>query len=336
MMAPLAPLLARGPDEAGESHPARLKLTEPSAAPRRQIWSMGGGKGGIGKSLLTAALGAELARLGKRVILVDVDLGGANLHTCLGIPNPVRTLGDFIRRRAERIEDVVQETGVPGLGLVSGASDFLGAANIKYQQKVRVLNRIRAMDVDVVLLDLGAGTAFNILDFFLVSDVGLLVVVPEPTSIENGYRFIKSALYRRLRNAARIESVRELVDAAMDQKNAEGIRTPQDLLAAVARMAPAEGETLRREMAALRPRFVVNQVRTPEDAAVGHQLVTACARHLAVRASYAGWVDYDDAVWQSVRRRRLFMLDAPSCRAAEQVRRLAAGLAQGDSLPLPW
>ena len=83
---------------------------------------------------------------------------------------------------------------------------MLGAANINYQQKVRLLNKLRSLDVDVVLIDLGAGTAHNIIDFFLISDIALLAVVPEPTSIENGYRFIKSALYRRLRNAAPSES----------------------------------------------------------------------------------------------------------------------------------
>src|SRR5512136_1558160 len=60
----------------------------PVAAPRtrRQIWSVGGGKGGIGKSLIAASLGWQLARMGRRVVLVDADLGGANLHTCLGPP----------------------------------------------------------------------------------------------------------------------------------------------------------------------------------------------------------------------------------------------------------
>src|SRR5688572_8500892 len=174
-------------------------ITEPR--PERRIWSVGGGKGGIGKSLLTASLGWQLALLGKRVVLVDADLGGANLHTCLGLQNPRHTLGDFIQRKVAKIEDIAVETGLPGLRLVSGASDFLSAANINYAQKVRVLNRIRALDVDVVLIDLGAGTSFNIIDFFLVSDLGLLTVVPEPTSVENGYRFIKSALYRKLRIA---------------------------------------------------------------------------------------------------------------------------------------
>src|SRR5690349_22896836 len=106
----------------GRTMSAPLAMPPPGSEPRpeRQIWSMGGGKGGIGKSLLTASLGWQLARMGKRVVLVDADLGGANLHTCLGLSTPPLTLGDFICRRAEKIEDVLVETGVPGLGLISG------------------------------------------------------------------------------------------------------------------------------------------------------------------------------------------------------------------------
>lgn len=319
---------------------ATLGNALPAAAPRprRQIWSLGGGKGGIGKSLLTASLGWQLSRMGKRVVLVDADLGGANLHTCLGLSTPPEhTLGDFIRRRVERIEDVAVETGYTGLRLISGASDFLGAANIKYQQKVRVLNRIRALDVDVVLMDLGAGTSFNIIDFFLVSDVGILTVVPEPTSIENAYRFIKSALYRRLRGAASTENVRAIVESALDQKNAYGIKTPLDLLQTVEREDPTAVEALQREMAAFHPRFVVNQVR--DDAAdipVGHQLVTACARHLGIRSTYSGYVHYDDTVWRNVRHRRLFTVEAPGSTPSLEVARLARTLIRGESLPLSW
>ena len=306
-----------------------------AARSRRQIWSLGGGKGGIGKSLLTASLGFQLARMGKRVVLVDADLGGANLHTCLGLPGPDRTLADFIQRRSERIEDVTVETGFSGLRLISGASD-LGAANINYAQKTRILNRIRALDVDIVLIDLGAGTSFNILDFFLLADQAILTVVPEPTSIENGYRFIKSALYRRLRTAAPHEGVRRIVDAALDPKNPLAIKTPLDLMALVEREHKDAVGVLTREMAAFHPRFVLNQVRDANDLAIGHQLVAACARHLGVKAAYSGFVHYDDAVWQSVRRRKLFMVDAPTTTAAQEIRQLARTLLQGESLGLPW
>jgi flagellar biosynthesis protein FlhG len=185
-------------------------------------------------------------------------------------------------------------------------------------------------------MDLGAGTAFNIIDFFLISDVGLLMVVPEPTSIENAYRFIKSALYRRLRGVAATETVREIVESALDQKNPHGIRTPLDLLKAVEREDRSAVEALREEMAAFHPRFVVNQVRQDADIPVGHQLVTACARHLGIQSTYAGFVHYDDTVWQCVRQRRLFMVESPGSTPAVEVARLAGALIRGESLPLTW
>lgn len=304
----------------------------PSPVRRREIWSIGGGKGGIGKSLLAASIGWQLARMGKRVVLVDADLGGANLHTCLGLPASGRTLADFIQRRVASIEDVLVDVGPSGLSLISGASDLLSAANLKHAQKVRVMKHVRSLDVDVVLIDLGAGTTFNILDFFLMSDVALLAVVPEPTSIENGYRFIKSALYRRLHAVAPDETVRMLVDRALDPGNEEGIRTPVDLLARVETLDPEAAILLRREVASFQPRFVVNDVRDVSDVGIGHQLVAACARHLGLRASYAGFVHHDDAVWQAVRRRRLFMADAPTSRAAEEIRQLTRGLVKGETL----
>jgi flagellar biosynthesis protein FlhG len=230
-----------------------LHAVVPRAA-RRQIWSVGGGKGGIGKSVITAALGWQLARLGKRVVLVDADLGGANLHTCLGVPAPQRSLADFVMRRVERIEDVAVETNFPRLRLISGAADLLTAANIKHQQKVRLLSHLRTVDADIVLMDLGAGTSFNILDFFLMSDVNLLVVVPEPTSVENGYRFIKSALFRRLRSVCADTEAQEILDFAMDPSNLRGIRTPVELLSAVENDCPAALPPLQAALAAFRPR----------------------------------------------------------------------------------
>ena len=171
---------------------------------------------------------------------------------------------------------MLTDTQAPGLRVISGAADLLSVANIKHLQKVRVMNQVRALDVDVVLIDLGAGTSYNILDFFLLSDVSILAVVPEPTSIENGYRFIKSALYRRLRAVAPTQPVRELLDSALDPKNPLGIKTPTELLARVESDDAESARTLRREMAVFQPRFVVNEVRDTADVAIGHQLVAAC------------------------------------------------------------
>ena len=104
---------------------------------RKEIWAIGGGKGGIGKSLITGNVGICLARLKKKVLLVGADLGGTNLHTTLGIGLPEMTLSDFLNRRAENIQDVIIKTGIQNLSLISGAQDFLDAANPNFSQKTR-------------------------------------------------------------------------------------------------------------------------------------------------------------------------------------------------------
>ena len=96
---------------------------------RPKIWAIGGGKGGAGKSVVSTIMAFWLARMGNRTILVDVDLGGANLHTLLGIKSPARTLNDFITRKFESLEDICIETEEKNLRLISGASDVLSLAN---------------------------------------------------------------------------------------------------------------------------------------------------------------------------------------------------------------
>jgi len=307
---------------------------EPVAAPgaRRKIWSIGGGKGGIGKSFLAASVASQLARMGWRVVLVDADLGGANLHNYLGLTPPSRTLGDFIQRRVASIGDVLADTPVPGLRLVSGAGELLSAANIGHQQRLRLVKQVRSVDADVVLIDIGAGVSHNVLDFFLLSDVPILVVVPEHASVESGYRFVKSALYRRLRAAAATDAVRALVDSALDPKGPLGIRTPEELLARVEAEDVAAAWALRCELSAFLPRLIVNEVRDEAEVAVGHQLVAACTRHLDLPASYVGFVHHDDAVWQAVRHRRPFLSEAPGSRAAREIGEIALRLAWGEAL----
>src|ERR1700737_2644225 len=76
----------------------------------KQIWAIGGGKGGVGKSLIAANLAISLARNGHKVCAVDLDLGCANLHTCLGVEIPTVTLSDFFSKRVTEIENVVVQT----------------------------------------------------------------------------------------------------------------------------------------------------------------------------------------------------------------------------------
>ncbi|MFQ5790909.1 MAG: P-loop NTPase [Acidobacteriota bacterium] len=308
----------------------RQQPVSPGAA-GRQIVAVGGGKGGIGKSLITSSLGISLARRGQKVVLIDADLGGANLHTALGLSTPKITLADFIHRRVSSIEEVIMETGIPNLGLISGAHDHLTASNLKYFQKTRLLKRIREIGADFILLDIGAGISFNIVDFFLLAEVGLLVVIPEPSSIENAYRFLKMSFYRHLWSLLKGNPVRRFVEQAMDQKNQQGIRTPFDLLEAIERIDPEAGRALKHQAMTFRPRLIFNQIRYQEDEKLGPSMSSVCRKHLGVEIHCLGAVQYEDGVWQANRMKKPFLLMKPDSQAAESLERAATRLLQLSS-----
>jgi flagellar biosynthesis protein FlhG len=293
-----------------------------------RILAVGGGKGGIGKSLISANLGIALARRGKRVVLVDADLGGANLHTTLGLDPPRRTLSDFIDRRFERLEDVLTPTGVPNLSLVSGALDHLEAAVPKHTQKMRLLRHIQGLDVDYAILDLGAGTHPNTLDFFLVSDHGVLVLVPEPTAIENAYRFVKAAFWRRMRNVAQVFGYEELLKEVM---RGTSFKSPVDLVATVAEREPEAGLNLARQLAAFRPRLLVNQARTAQDAEMGHAVVAAWRKYFGLEMDYLGAIEYEDEMWRAVRHRQPLLVARPEVAAGRAFDLVATRLLAMDA-----
>ena len=90
-----------------------------------------------------------------------------------------------------------------------------------HAQKMRLLRHVQQLDVDYAILDLGAGTHSNVLDFFLVSDHGVLVLVPEPTAVENAYRFVKAAFWRRMRNVAQVFGYDALLRSVMAQRHVQ-------------------------------------------------------------------------------------------------------------------
>ncbi len=312
-------------------------MSEPEGNGRlvdNEIWAIGGGKGGTGKTFLAASLAIGLARLGKRVIAIDADLGCANLHTALGADPPPATLSDFVKGRVKRLSDVLADTSLPTLRFISGAHDFLEIANPRYTEKMRMIRQMQDLDVDYILLDLGAGTSFNCLDFFLAADRGILTVIPEPTSIENVYRFIKSAFYRRFKRAVRHPEIKALVAGAMDQKNERGIRTPHDLITGIEAIDPEIGGRLRKTMAEFSPKLVVNQVRSQDDAALGLSMRSSCSKYFGIQVEYLGYVEYDDTVWRANKRKRPPVLEFPDANSSQGMARVLTNLLKGEQIAL--
>lgn len=254
--------------------------------------------------------------MGYKVTTIDLDLGGANLHTCLGVPVPDKTLSDFLSKKVSNLEDLVTQTPIPNLQIISGAQDELGVANIKQMHKNKILSKLDSLKSDFVLFDLGAGTTFNTLDFFIHSSTGILVVLPEPTSIENTYRFIKSIFHRKLKLIEESLDVEPIINRVLNAKMGSNKLTPYDLLLELEVTHPEVGKKLISEIQNFRPKLIMNQVRTQADIDIGFSMKSICKKYFGIDLQYAGYLDYDPTVWQSVKKRKPLLVEFPHSKLA--------------------
>jgi flagellar biosynthesis protein FlhG len=289
----------------------------------KKIWAVGGGKGGVGKSLVSANVAICLALMGNKVVAVDLDLGGANLHTCLGLPIPQMTLSDYVSKKITNFEDLLVPTPIQNLKIISGAQDELGMANLKHMHKNQIIRKLTELDADYILFDLGAGTAFNTIDFFITADKGILVVLPEPTSIENTYRFIKSVFYRRLKMVEGVADIEPMILESMNAKiTSGGQSSPAELIKKIAEINPEVGLRVKAEMAQFRPNLIINQVRSQADIDIGYSIQSICRRYFGIEMTFPGYLDYDQSVWQSVRKRKPLLIEFPNSKLVNNFDRI--------------
>jgi flagellar biosynthesis protein FlhG len=307
--------------EAEDVEPIRAEeepIAEGKGSPRL-VLAIASGRGGVGKSLLAASVGVYFAQLGKRVVLVDANLGSGNLHTLLGVEEPRVSVHGFLCKDVKHIEEVVAKTPFRGLGLIPGHDNAIGATNPRPAQKNRLINQLRSLAVDYVIIDLAAGSDFNTLDLFLSADLHLVLVMPEPTAVESSFRLIKSAFIRKIRSLKGID--RLLLDL---QAGAHcGIPTPNQIYEVARERDPNMGEAIHRAMAEFKPRLVVSMTRTRDDLELGPALVSVGRRHLALPFDYLGYVEAEDVAWVTVRKRRPLLVDYPEAKVAKDIERIA-------------
>jgi flagellar biosynthesis protein FlhG len=265
-----------------------------------RVWAIGGGKGGVGKSVIATNIAASIARGNQSVALVDADLGGANLHTLLGVPSPKVNLADFISKRVSSLGEVMTPTPIENVWLVSGAKALVEMANPNFNQKSKILRHIKSLDVDHVVIDLGAGTSFNVLDFFLAARKGILVVVPEPTSVENAYQFLKATFFRKLKRARPRAQVKAAIKEVMNGSARSKVKTPRDLISQVWSVDPDVGAALIAEAGTFRPALIVNRVDHPSHEGLGEDIVSACRDYFGIRVQLLGSLPSDKLVVRSV------------------------------------
>jgi flagellar biosynthesis protein FlhG len=158
--------------------------------PRAVAWAVTSGKGGVGKSTLSLNLGIALAAEGKRVLLIDADLGLANIDILLGI-SPPHNLQDLLRGRASAFDVIVE--GPEGLSILPSASGIGESEAWRAEDGVRLSEELGRLEraFDMILIDTGAGISSKVTDFVLSADRAFVVATPEPTSIADAYAMVK-------------------------------------------------------------------------------------------------------------------------------------------------
>jgi flagellar biosynthesis protein FlhG len=173
------------------------------------VISIASGKGGVGKTFLSANLAIGLSEGSGKTLLVDCDLGGANLHHFLGLQPPDENIYHFLREKME-LSNLIRPVK-KNLDFIAGSSDVLGMSHIKNYEKIKLIRNFKLVDYDHVVVDLGAGSSYNVLDMFNASDIKLLVITPEQTSLENAYGFLKVAYLREILSLVKNDKIFDLL-----------------------------------------------------------------------------------------------------------------------------
>ena len=305
-----------------------------------QIVPIASGKGGVGKSLLAANLSIALAQAGRRVVLADLDLGGSNLHTILGLSAVPRGIGTYLSNTHGKLEDIFVETDYAGLRFLPGDAEIPGMANLKSSQKRLLLRRLQALDVDYLVLDLGAGTNFNTLDFFLISGRGIIVTDPTLTATLNAYLFLKNSVFRIM--SASFKSKSPAADYLESLRHEEGslqrVYVPR-LLEEIGARDPEARAAYESRIASFRPRLVLNMLDNPKDGEKAGKIRRSCGEYLAIEMEHLGIIYRDHLQDIALASRLPIIIYKPESILAQAVYRIADKLIQQEgeaSIPVGY
>jgi flagellar biosynthesis protein FlhG len=290
------------------------------------ILSIGGGKGGVGKSMISSNLGIQYAQAGFKTILIDLDMGAANLHTIFGIRQPPKGLGDYFSTPRSSLNDYILETAVPNLYLIPGSGFVPELANLKHALKTKIINQMKTLDADLILLDLGAGSAVNVIDFFSMTHAGIIVTTPEPTAIVNAYEFMKNVIFRIFFRMFRSqEHILEAIKRSAISNGTQG-KTVSEIIEEVRKICPFSAENMHNICNDLNFYVVFNQARSPEDVGLGRKLNQISQKYLGLTLNFSGLVFHNEEVSTSVLRMSPVSLAYPKSITTKTIRGLACSI----------
>jgi flagellar biosynthesis protein FlhG len=314
-----------------------------------------GAKGGVGTSLFSANLAIYLATIGKRVLAVDGDPSGADLHAMLGIgprvapyvaPAPAFGAdGSLARLGTSLNHDSVNTLSprepvdgpIPSLRLMDGGLSEPHRGGARRSSLRELQGRLAKQDADFAVVDLGSAATDAAIHFWCRATHRLALTIPEPNAVSGLYRLVRKAFAAMALEQVADERQQSALHAAFTK--AGQTPAPSDIAALVQREWPELGQALQDCMATLEFPFIVNQARLRADLELGDQATVAVRRRYGVHLKYLGYVEHDDAVRTCSRKRRPLLLESPGCRASRNIEKIARRLfasQEGRRDRAPW
>lgn len=258
-----------------------------------QIIPVASGKGGVGKSLLSANLAVALGQAGKKVIIADLDLGASNLHLVLGEQAPKVGIGTYLAGNS-KFNDIICKTQYQNVSFIAGDSEIPGLSTIRTSQKNDLIRKFQSCEADFLILDLGAGTHLSILDFFLLSPQGIIVTAPTVTSTLNGYLFLKNAVFRMMYNTFKkgSKAYQFLEQLKSDSSSLKKLYIPR-LLEAIKKIDPESAKIFEFRINQFTPRLVLNMIDDPKDVDKAYKIKRSCSEYLGINLEHIGVIYRD-------------------------------------------
>lgn len=253
-----------------------------------QILPIASGKGGVGKSLLSANLAIALGQAGKKVVLADLDLGASNLHLAIGHNVKNNSIGTYITDKSD-FKSIIEPTEYENVSFIAGDSQIPGLTSLKAVQKAKLLRNFHSLDCDYLILDLGAGTHQIILDFFLQSPQGILVTAPTVTATLDGYLFLKNCVFRLMYTTFKkgTKGHEYLDQIKKDSQRMKSLYIPQ-ITQALEQIDPENTKLFKSRMAQFCPRLILNMISDPKEAANATRVRNSCKQYLGLDIDYLG------------------------------------------------
>jgi len=296
------------------------------------VYALGGGKGGIGKSFLTSNLALFLAKSEFKTLLIDLDFGGANAHTYLGVAGQGSSAKNYFQGDVDNLADVVVHTKFRNLHIIRGASEWDEDFNFTTKNLHQFFDAARNLGYDRVVYDLGAGTGMETVEAFLDADIKLAVSTPEPISIENTYNFLKRVFYRALQKCAEDYNFQSSIQTIMSRKKELGIKRPSDLLKHLNFKYPKAGREVVKQMLSHKPKIIINQCRSPRDQKIGNSLAHVSRQYFGQNVEFLGHIDYDNKVWQSIRSMKPLFIDSPESETIGELKALFSKIENSNDI----